>query len=157
MLRKIFGLLLIGVVLFSGSLYAAKVNLTETGTPWVWRTEDGSDGSFMLMEDGSNMVSELSYRIVPETTDLDHVMLESGDTLLLENGDGVLLESSIIPGGSTMLYRALIGQGYIVTDLPATLPQAIQGTDAALAYDRLLMESGGHLLLENTNTIRLEN
>lgn len=155
-MRKIL-LGFLGLLLLTDFAYAAKVNLTKVGTPWVWRVENGSDGSFMLMEDGTYLITEASARVVPESSAIDYILLESGDRLVFETGNGVLLESSTDPAAGTMLYRALIGQGWEVTDLPATLPQAIQGTDAALAYDLLVMESGSHLLLENTNTLRLEN
>lgn len=155
-MRKLL-LVLFSLFLLADSVYAAKVNLTKTGTPWVWRVEDGSSGNFMLMEDGTFMVSELQSRIISEASGLDYLLMEDGGRAVFENGNGALLESASSPGDSEMLYRALIGQGWEVTDLPATIPQAIQGTDAALAYDLLVMESGSHLLLENSNTIRLEN
>lgn len=156
-MRKIC-LLILGVLLVSNLAYAAKVNLTKSGTPWVWRVEDGSDGSgFMLMEDGTSLITEAGARILLESSTTQCYLLEDGSRLVFENGNGALLESATDPGEGTMLYRSLVGQGWEVTDLPATLPQSIQGTDAALAYDLLAMESGSHLLLENTNTIRLEN
>lgn len=155
-MRKIlFGLLCL--IFISDLAFAAKVNLSKTGTPWVWRVEDGSDGSFLLMEDGTYLVSEAGTRFGVESSSLTYALLENESKLVFENGNGVLLEVSTNPGEGTMLYRSLVGQGWEVTDSAATLPQAIQGTDAALAYDLLALENGSHMLFENTNTLRLEN
>lgn len=148
---------ILGLLLLSDLAYAAKVNLTKAGTPWVWRVEDGSDGSYLLMEDGTRVTSEANATVLLESSAASFVQMEDGSRLVFENGNGALLESATDPGEGTMLYRALVGQGWEVTDLPATLPQSIQGTDAALAYGLLVNESGGLMLMENTNTIRLEN
>lgn len=155
-MRKIL-LVLLGLCLFQEFAHAAKVNVTKVGTPWVWRVEDGSNGTYILMEDGSYLITEASATVGVESSDISYYLMEDGGRLVFETGNGALIESAVNPGEGTMLYRALIGQGWEVTDLAATLPQAIQGTDAALAYGLLVMENGGHLLLENTNTIRLEN
>lgn len=150
-------MILAALVLICDISYAAKTNLMKAGTSWVWRVEDGSDGTFILMEDGTSLVTELSSRVIFESSGVSYALLETGDRTVFENGNGVALESSTDLGADTMPYKQLVSQGWEATDSPATIPQAIQGTDAALAYELLALENGSRMLFENTNTLRLEN
>jgi hypothetical protein len=88
---------------------------------------------------------------------------------------------------NSALYHALLGQGWVVTDLPANIPQGsfavsangwiqsesgeflifedgkyiqreVEGADVrSLAYDRALLEDGNYLDFEDNKNLRLEN
>jgi hypothetical protein len=115
------------MMLLCGSAFAAFVNLTKTGTTWVWRVPCEESGIFLL--------------------------LEAGDALLLE--DSTFL--SVQEGVNDALYNALIGQGWTETTDGANVPQALEGTAYALVYEQALIEDDSFFVTEDSNNIKLEN
>ena len=107
--------------------FANKVNLTKSGTPWVWRVEAGED--------------------------LGYTLIETGAFLIFEDGSKALKELIPTEGGA---YSALVGQGWVVTDSDANIPQGISAIES-IALDLALNEASEYLLIETGNYLRLEN
>ena len=155
-MKKILGMM-IAVLMICGVASAEIVNLTKVGTPWVWKVENGvsSFDGFVLVEDGTLLVSEAGDRTRLEVEEYWFLYAESGDKILTEKDELVLADKAVATNYEP-LYLQLVGQGWTVTESPATVPQALSEASASLL--RLgLVEDGTFFALENTNNLKLEN
>ena len=126
-MKKILGFLMIGMLACS-TCFASMVNMTKTGTNWIWKVEAGDERTFLR--------------------------LESEDVWLTEDSKIVLIEGK----QGEHLYNALLGQGWTVTDLPANIPQGLALVPSLAHFRGFMnLEAGDFILMEDGSIMRRDS
>ena len=123
-MKKIISMFLV-LMLLGGSAIAAFVNMTKSGTNWVWRVETEDTNNVLLSEAGGGLLTEAGVRLKVQL------------------------------GGYFALYHQLKGQGWVETSSAATIPQILEGTGRAISYDFALIEDGEFFITEASQYINL--